>query len=157
MQFESLTNSIRNNTENGTEVGFKCDVIPKVPWDGDDHNCLRQYKPNVCSHVNRVCGDENIDKLYKCFWRGKNFYEGERFTTDSDPCYSCHCDRNFDNSISISDNTLSCSKKNCGLALQYFNKFRWGCVPVYNRIDACCPTDEWICRKLKSKWTMDSK
>lgn len=123
-------------------------VTPEQGPTQEDVGCLRQYRLDKCQHVRRVCGKENIEKLHRCSWRGKEFYEGERFTPDSDSCYQCICDRQFDNTTFISDNLSNCRKIECGLELQYTEQFRRGCAPVYSSHTACCPTGEWICREL---------
>lgn len=128
------------------DATFECSRIDQEANNAADTNCLRQYSPGECRHVGRVCGSENISKLRKCHWRGNEYHEGERFAPSSDPCFTCHCDANFDNSTSIMGNVNSCFPRQCGLELLHSEQFHRGCAPVYMTEDACCPTDEWLCR-----------
>lgn len=127
-----------------TDAAFSCLVNEPEPWQPNEKNCVRQYSLGKCNSVSEVCGEENIKKLGKCFWRGKQFYEGERFSPESDPCYACICNEDFDNSTYIEDNTKSCAKINCGLELLSLDKVKRGCAPIYYGEKSCCPID-WKC------------
>lgn len=136
-------------SDTNSNATFQCTQTVQEPIGEADTDCVRQYSPDECRHVDRICGAENIAKLSKCFWRGKSYYEGERFAPDSDPCFTCYCDASFDNTTSIMDNVKSCFPRECGLELTHLEQFRRGCSPVYTNDDPCCPSNEWYCRKYK--------
>jgi hypothetical protein len=62
---------------------------------------------------------------------------------ESDPCYACLCQKDFDNSSIATNN--NCQKINCGIQLNSLHYIQKGCIPIYLKDKACCPID-WKCR-----------
>lgn len=111
-----------------------------------DENCIEQFEFNKCKAIGRVCGEENLQKLKKCWWRGESYYEGQRFNPNSDLCYQCVCSDDFNNSTYIRDNVKSCKRPECGVELFDWDKVLQGCAPVFSDENTCCPID-WKCRR----------
>lgn len=139
---------------------FVCSHIEPVPV---EENCLPQYSlESTCNPVKIVCGEEDKNKLAKCFYRGTEYYEGQLFTPKVGPYYSsactqCVCNEHFDNSTLPQYNLKSCRKFDCGIELFNSAKLRRGCVPVYHSDggdkSSCCPID-WICRMYSRSFTL---
>lgn len=141
------TNVITPNDGKKQIMSFDC-VSPQIniyPQESGE-KCIKQFEFEKCEAVGKVCGEENLQKLKKCWWRGESYYEGERFNPNSDHCYQCVCNDHFDNSTYIQDNVKSCKRHECGIELYHWKSVIQGCAPVFSGEDACCPI-KWKCRK----------
>jgi len=112
------------------------DDSPKQPG----KKCINQYTSKSCCRDGQVCG-EDLTKLAKCEFNGKSYYEGERMDA-GDSCSSCYCGEGFEDKP-VEENK-HCSKINCNIELHYYKRIVEGCVPVYWKVDTCCPID-WRC------------
>lgn len=86
--------------------------------------------------------DDDVDKLATCEFEGESFREGQKIYP-TDRCYECLCTSNFDNKTSVEENP-SCRKIDCGITLRNTARLMDGCVPVYYKLDNCCPIS-WRC------------
>jgi len=138
----------------GNSATFHCDGIncsgpgSNAPY---ARGCLPQYKQDKCCEDNFLCGEEK-NNVYKCDYRDKQYYKGQKFIHDSNPCYECICDENFTNSSAPTwfyTNKQNCKPINCNVWFWSADKVKQGCSPVYSA-DACCPVD-WVCPKATDK------
>jgi hypothetical protein len=75
---------------------------------------------------------EDLEKLAKCEYNGKTYYEGERLDTGRS-CYSCYCGKGFENKP-FAENK-HCHKINCNMELHYYQRMLKGCIPTYWKTD----------------------
>lgn len=104
-------------------------------------HCIRQYKSDRCCSTGEIC-DEEVDKLSRCYFEGKEFYEGQKMYPEGD-CSVCMCAKGFDNST-IAGNP-HCSQSQCNILAHHNEDLHKGCIPVYYK-SVCCPI-EFRCRK----------
>lgn len=83
-----------------------------------------------------------MEKLSKCELDGETYREGQKIYP-KDLCYSCFCTKDFNNTIRIEENP-SCQKIDCGITLRNTARLSEGCIPVYYKIENCCPIG-WRC------------
>lgn len=95
---------------------------------------------------------EDLEKLTKCEFGGKSYYEGERIDTGRS-CYSCFCGKGFEDKP-FQENK-HCHKVNCNMEVHYSQQITDGCVPIYWKTDDCCPI-EWRCPDKETKVVPDS-
>jgi len=107
--------------------------------------CTRTYSPHVCCTTGEYC-DKDRATLHKCHYRGLTVYKGEKFYPETDPCYSCVCDENFqdDTFVWLAANSRNCHQIECGSTLHDMDKILAKCAPVFFGKNTCCPYD-WLC------------
>lgn len=131
--------------------------------------CINQHENNSCCISGTVCGEfptsqpnhgfycfchsgEDLNKLAKCQFNGKTYYEGERMDSGR-ACYTCICGKDYEDKP-IEENK-HCRKVNCNMELHYYKRIAQGCIPVYYKTDDCCPID-WRCPDKETKVIADS-
>lgn len=141
--------------------GAKFQLVRESPVAIED-GCVAQYTlDNTCTPTKKVCGAAEKEKLHKCYHNKKMYHEGEVIKpTNFGPyfstvCYKCLCDASYNNNTAPIMNE-NCRKIQCGMELLNADKFRDGCVPVYQKINVndiepttCEPVD-FMCRKSQS-------
>jgi hypothetical protein len=83
------------------------------------------------------------EKLAICSNGAVSLRVGEKFISQSNPCYECICTHDFDKTT-ILENT-QCRKLNCDIELKYKSFIQRGCLPIFEN-EKCCPVD-WKCRE----------
>jgi hypothetical protein len=106
-------------------------------------SCVNVYGSlDECCSTASICDDDQKSALSTCYLNDKLYYEGQKMYPESDPCYVCLCQKNFDNST-FADNK-HCQKVNCGIELHSMSYIQKGCIPIYLEKKACCPIS-WKC------------
>lgn len=127
-------------------ASFVCASIDCPEFFNRQENCIYQYeKGSCCSSGAPVCGDK-IEKLAECYLGGELYREGQRMYPEEDSCYSCLCQKGFDNSTIVGN--PHCQEINCGIELRGAHRVARGCIPVYFGNDRCCPIS-WRCPEDK--------
>ncbi|XP_053684684.1 kielin/chordin-like protein [Sabethes cyaneus] len=114
-------------------------------FDSYKENCMFQYEPRGCCSARQVCGEE-MNKLSVCYLEGAKYLEGQKMYPKEDSCYTCHCQKGFDNSTVV--NNPNCYEINCGIELHSTRWLADGCIPIYFGTDRCCPIS-WRCPEDK--------
>ncbi|XP_058830990.1 uncharacterized protein LOC131689721 [Topomyia yanbarensis] len=96
-------------------------------------NCVLQYTVGECCSTGKVCDDDR-NALEKCSLDGKTYLEGERMQIPGDPCRTCICSKDFDETNIMSSE--KCFVQKCSFEIN--NEFKPEAAPVY-RADMCCP------------------
>lgn len=82
-----------------------------------------------------------MNKLAKCEFNGKTYYEGQRIDTEKS-CFTCTCAKGFEDKP-VEENK-HCHKIHCNMELHYASKITAGCIPIYFKTEDCCPIG-WRC------------
>ncbi|XP_055627552.1 kielin/chordin-like protein [Toxorhynchites rutilus septentrionalis] len=124
-----------------TPATFTCAYIDCPEFFGRDEKCIYQYSPYDCCASGRSCGNE-VEKLNECYFDGEKYLEGQKIYPKDESCYTCHCQKDFDNSTVVGN--PNCYEISCGIELRNLNSVIQGCIPVYFGNDRCCPIS-WRC------------
>lgn len=128
-------------------ASFNCANIECAElFNGVAPGCVMQYKLDACCAFNTVCEKSEKDKLAKCYYREKEYYEGQIIYPENEPCYRCSCTKDFNNQTLASVNQ-NFKKIDCGIELRNLDSIQKGCVPIYFGDNGCCPID-FRCRKF---------
>lgn len=122
-------------------ASFICAHIDCGEFFGQDESCIYQYTPSDCCSSNKVCGKE-VEKLAECYLEGERYMEGQKMYPKEESCYSCHCQKGFENSTIVGN--PNCKEINCGIEVHYAGRLMDGCIPIYFGTDRCCPIS-WRC------------
>ncbi|XP_052870872.1 uncharacterized protein LOC128276448 [Anopheles cruzii] len=101
--------------------------------------CVRQYRANECCSSRQVCGEKKFH-LARCTLDGTRYYEGERMGLAHDPCLTCICSANFNETQDPLSQT-KCYTNDCPFELTSPSVLLSGAAPVYYG-RGCCPW-EW--------------
>lgn len=80
--------------------------------------------------------------LATCEYGGRTYMEGEKIYPENE-CFNCFCTKNFTNETALHENP-ACQKIDCGISLRNVARLFDGCVPMYYKVDNCCPIG-WKC------------
>ncbi|XP_039453080.1 kielin/chordin-like protein [Culex pipiens pallens] len=128
-------------------ASFTCASIDCPEFFGPKEDCIYQYeKGQCCSSGAPVCGEDKIEQLAECYFEGELYREGQKMYPTEESCYSCHCQKGFDNSTVVGN--PHCQEVNCGIELRSSERLARGCIPVYFGNDRCCPIS-WRCPEDK--------
>lgn len=131
--------------DRSTPASFTCAFIDCPEFLRQDETCVLQYEARGCCSSSRVCG-KDVDNLSECYMDGEKYLEGQKMYPEKESCYSCHCQKGFDNSTIVGN--PNCYEVNCGIELRNTGKVMEGCIPVYFGNDRCCPIS-WRCPEDK--------
>lgn len=108
----------------------------EVPEEGQC--CSKQFCPE---------GDE---AKVKCRLEGQEYGLHQTMYPQSDPCVTCKCDQQWNQSLPLSENK-NCKQIECDIESDY--RFKQGCIPIYHQ-GVCCPIS-YHCRKCFSSMPTD--
>uniref|UniRef100_U5EL88 Putative secreted protein n=1 Tax=Corethrella appendiculata TaxID=1370023 RepID=U5EL88_9DIPT len=112
-------------------------------------DCIKQYDEKSCCSKKTICEKAEIEKLDTCMVDGKKYYAGQKIYPESEPCYTCLCEKGFNNALRVAENP-HCKEVNCGIELRYLHNLRAGCAPIYFGNARCCPIG-WRCPEEKDE------
>ncbi|XP_062559164.1 uncharacterized protein LOC134223958 isoform X2 [Armigeres subalbatus] len=124
-----------------TPASFVCAEIDCPEFFGRDDSCVYQYTPFGCCASNKVC-EKEVEKLDVCYLDGERYMEGQKMYPKDESCYSCHCQKGFDNSTVVGN--PNCHEFTCGIEVHNSANLLEGCIPIYFGNDRCCPIS-WRC------------
>ncbi|XP_001659087.2 uncharacterized protein LOC5570366 [Aedes aegypti] len=124
-----------------TPASFVCAQIDCPEFFGRDESCVYQYTSGDCCSSSKVCGEE-AEKLDVCYMDGEQYKEGQKMYPKDESCYSCRCQKGFDNSTIVGN--PNCQEFTCGIEIHNSDSVMEGCIPVYFGTDRCCPIS-WRC------------
>lgn len=88
-------------------------------------------------------GKARIAQLNKCIVDDEQYYPGQKMYPKEDSCYHCLCAEGYNNQTAVAENP-HCERIDCHIEINYGDKIRSGCVPIYET-SRCCPF-EYKCR-----------
>ncbi|XP_014255962.1 uncharacterized protein LOC106670289 [Cimex lectularius] len=85
--------------------------------------------------------DPSVTEDTKCMYHGKEYYKGQRFYPEEEPCLSCICDKGFKGELK----EPWCQRIKCNTFLHYLSKVRNHCIPLFTSSNGCCAIYDFRC------------